>query len=310
MRSQRTIIALSLLVSVLVHLGALLWGLHYGITRLPPLAETVATRAPNASTTEILPPPPEPPPPLPSEMMLGEADHTGDAIDEFLSDREQQAPEADQNQAALTRHAPGSPTEKSPSQQSTFQNLQPPEQATTLEVASALKVERSPLGLPGLPKETTAPLADKQSSAPVAAAQAPAAPPTVAQAPASPPADVTDNTNVSDRDSSAFSTKAGIDIIDGRVVARPGRSFKFSRPHTNLAAYFDPLELTPPVVLVMSLSVEPTGKISRVVITRSSGSRGLDRVIELAMYESTCDPAHDADGRPMKDEFPFSIVIR
>jgi TonB family protein len=104
-----------------------------------------------------------------------------------------------------------------------------------------------------------------------------------------------------DRDSDLFAQRTAVDAKAGRMIARNGRGFKFTRPKVNLATYVDSAMISFPVIIDMLVRVDPAGRVQDVTVLRSTGAAGIDRAIVLAMYESSFDVIHDAAGRPVAE---------
>jgi TonB family protein len=105
---------------------------------------------------------------------------------------------------------------------------------------------------------------------------------------------------MSESESDAFSRGGSIQVRNGRVEARLGRSFKSVKPRLSLKGELDAISMAKPVV-EMKVSVDETGKVIDVQVLRSSGSNEIDLPTTTAMYKWWIEPAKNKQGKPMKD---------
>ena len=105
---------------------------------------------------------------------------------------------------------------------------------------------------------------------------------------------------MSESESDAFSRIGAINVRNGKVEARLGRSFKSVRPRLSLKGELDAISIDKPIV-EMKVSVDETGKVIDVKVLRSSGSNEIDLPTTTAMYKWWIEPAKDKQGKAIKD---------
>ena len=105
---------------------------------------------------------------------------------------------------------------------------------------------------------------------------------------------------MSSSESDAFSTLGGLEFRDGRMEARFGRAFKSVRPQLSLAAQIELMTLTNPR-MVMKITIDDTGKVTKVDVVRSTGSDLVDQPVKIAMYQWWFEPSKGPSGKPIGD---------
>jgi TonB family protein len=124
--------------------------------------------------------------------------------------------------------------------------------------------------------------------------------------PSGPKLEPADPAPQSESESDAFARIGSISFSGNKVEARLGREFKSVKPRLNLKAQVDLISLPNPRVL-LKLSIDETGKITDVVILRSSGSNEIDLPTRLTMYKWWIEPAKDKNGKPAADVIVLAI---
>ena len=110
-----------------------------------------------------------------------------------------------------------------------------------------------------------------------------------------------------DSESDPFAKKGAVQFKRGATDIQFGRKHKIIRPRLGLAAQTDLLNLRDPVTLVLALTLDDSGKVIRVDVLKSSGSRNLDQSCKVAAYEWWLEPTKDKSGKAVKDVVPFVI---
>jgi TonB family protein len=105
---------------------------------------------------------------------------------------------------------------------------------------------------------------------------------------------------MSESESDAFSRIGSINVKNGKVEARLGRSFKSVKPRLSLKGELDAISIAKPIV-EMKVLVDETGKVIDVKVLRSSGSNEIDLPTTTAMYKWWIEPAKDKSGKAVKD---------
>jgi TonB family protein len=105
---------------------------------------------------------------------------------------------------------------------------------------------------------------------------------------------------MSESESDAFSRSGSIQVRNGRVEARLGRSFKSVKPRLSLKGELDAISIARPIV-EMKVSVDETGRVIDVQVLRSSGSNEIDLPTTTAMYKWWIEPAKNKEGKAIKD---------
>jgi TonB family protein len=93
----------------------------------------------------------------------------------------------------------------------------------------------------------------------------------------------------SDSESDAFSKTGSVAVSSGKVEARLGRKVKTVRPRLSIAARYDLMGLNFPR-LVLRAHVDPTGRVEKVDVVRSTGSTLVDHEVKLAVYQWWIEP--------------------
>src|SRR5205823_1225641 len=104
-----------------------------------------------------------------------------------------------------------------------------------------------------------------------------------------------------------FSTKGSIKYKRGSTEIQFGRKHKLVLPRLGLGAETDLLNLRRPASLILALTLDESGKVTRADVLKSSGSKNLDQAFKVAAYEWWLEPTQDKSGKPIKDVVPFSI---
>jgi len=236
------------------------------------------------------------PSPQDDEMVIGHDNGVGESVNETLADQVQTAlKKAEADQANQTRDPSGQRLADAGSPRAMMPTFAPPPEALPTPPPSQAVAPRK------YEKPQPKPAPQPQQPQPNPTPPAPPATPGVADA--GTPAEH------SDRDSDIYAKETSVEFRDGRVVAQNGREIKFARPRQNLAAIVDTATIPFPALLTMRIRVDELGHVRNVQIVRSTGSRSLDRVFELAMYESWFEPSKDKAGRPISDESNFTMRI-
>jgi hypothetical protein len=317
MRS-RWIILVCVLVSLLLHVVALLASMKVDVTVVLPKPEP----KPKPERLVILLPPDPPPPPEPIDR-IGEEEDKGKAINELEAPVEQRTSrELPTEQAMLSTDPVGEePDEPTPEEPLEPAPKPEPEQAAPKAPQEAPKPQQA--ASQKLPEAKDSEQAQAQSETPAEDDTTPeqlamASPPSPEPAedkqstpPAAPPAPkpVGDPAPEADRDSDAFSPSVSLDIVAGSVEARSGRQVKFTRPRVNLAGFVDTAVIPLPARAKMQIEIDDTGTPRRVTITRSTGSSSIDRAIELAAYQSWFEPINSLTRRDRREKFDFTLSL-
>ena len=311
MRSSRLLFLLCLALSIVVHAALFETARHFasgGDSDSPPAKKK---KAGQPEPILLLPSPPPP------KELFGEKSGEGNAINSSAGDEPQSAPLSRPDQAAMTRDPTGNgpiAAANSPPPKPLSQPLTPPPAAVPTPPLSRAPAFRKPPKLTPQPPKETPPTEQPQ---PQPEQQQPPQPPSP-QTPPTPPAPPTDTTPTkaggtpmphSDRDSDPFAKEVSVEFKRGRVVARKGREIKFSKPRTNLSQMVEAAEIAFPARLQLKIAIDETGHVRRVDILRGTGSPSIDRAFLLAAYESWFEPAKDAQGRPIADDFAFTLSI-
>ena len=243
-------------------------------------------------------------------MVLGERDGAGDASNASDAWDVAVARLEGPNQADLQRDAAGRDGRPAPAAPPASprlaQSLPPTFSAPRPPVAESTRAEKfEPRGLPRPTKTSPLPAAAPPAPSVVPAAPAepakPALPPAPPQPPGEPAIAAGKPVEQSDRDSDLAGKDVFVDAKPGRRVARNGRGFKFARPAYNVAADADLAFAAMPIRLLLSVRIDPTGRVQSVEVIKSSGSRTFDRVMTVALYESPFDLKLDASGRAIAE---------
>jgi TonB family protein len=114
----------------------------------------------------------------------------------------------------------------------------------------------------------------------------------------------------SDSESDPFSkTSISAVLHDGRLDVREGRKIKTTRPHF-LPGAVGAFLANPDPILVLKISITPSGAVKNVDVVRSSGSVEIDQPCRVAVYDWWFEPSHDKKGRPVADVVLFTIRFR
>ena len=114
----------------------------------------------------------------------------------------------------------------------------------------------------------------------------------------------------SESDSDPFSRISGSVVVrDGRLDVRLGRKVKTTRPQLLLAGQIDLIALSNPTV-VLEVHIAPTGNVTDVKIAHTSGSNQVDEPSRLCVYDWWFEPARNKAGQPIPDVIFFTIQYR
>jgi len=111
----------------------------------------------------------------------------------------------------------------------------------------------------------------------------------------------------SDSESDPFSKKGAVQFKRGSTDVQYGRKHKIIRPRLGLGAQTAMLNLPQPITLTLALTLDETGKVTRVDVLKSSGSKNLDQACKVAAYQWWLEPSKDKSGKAVKDVVPFVI---
>ena len=114
----------------------------------------------------------------------------------------------------------------------------------------------------------------------------------------------------SESDSDPFSRLSGSVVFrDGKLEVRLGRKVKTTRPQLLIAGQIDLATLHDPTV-VLEVHIAPTGKVTDVSVTHSSGSNNVDEPTRVAVYDWWFQPALDRTGKAVADVVFFDVEYR
>ncbi|MDB5325465.1 MAG: hypothetical protein JWM57_1034 [Phycisphaerales bacterium] len=307
MRSSRLIFLLCFALSIVVHAAIFETARHYAGGGGAVYHSSKKSKTAQPEPILLLPTPPPP------KELFGDKNGGGNAINSSPGDEPQSAPLSRPDQAAMTRdptgNGPMAAANPSPPKPLSQPLTPPPAIVPTPPLSRAPAFRKPPKPTPQPPKEAP-PAEQPQPEHP----QSPQQPPS----PQTPPAPPTDATPAkvggtpmphSDRDSDPFAKEVSVEFKRGRVVARKGREIKFAKPRTNLSQMVEAAEIAFPARLQLKIAIDETGHVRRVDILRGTGSSSIDRAFLLAAYESWFEPAKDSQGRPIADDFEFTLSI-
>lgn len=225
-----------------------------------------------------------------SPDQMGQSDGQGQGINSVEGDRPMLAPQAQQEQAFISRDPEGAGhvgVEPSPSVLSPGEDGadSPPADLPPASPMSAVRPSDNltPFGISG---PDHPPMPRPSESTPAAKAN-----------PAVPSADPAP---MSDSESDPFSNAGSATFSQGRVEARYGRKVKTVRPRLSFAAQADLFGLQYPIV-ILKVKIDDTGKVTSVDILKSSGSNEVDLACQMALYDWWIEPPRDAGGHPRPD---------
>lgn len=112
---------------------------------------------------------------------------------------------------------------------------------------------------------------------------------------------------MSESESDPFSKTGGVEFRNGKMDVRFGRSFKSVRPRLSTAAQLDLLSIRSPRI-VLKIAIDEAGKVTKVDVLRSTGSKIVDQPVTVALYQWWFEPAKNADGKPIPDELVLPIT--
>jgi TonB family protein len=283
------------------------------------------------------------PPPKPDEFEMGQATGHGIGSNASTGDRLLAAREADEDQALLSRN-PGSSGRLVDQQRP---DAPPGENGSGGQEGGSIAQQAAPAAPPAAAVVVQAPaspppavkMTAQDPTATVAAnADAPIDPPKVAalltpaQIPKepSPPAVATNNASQSIRPRTGDGRAPGVDLRqsdpaqksdsesdpfarigslvfhDGILEVQKGRKVKTTRPRVLLPGEVD-LAARGGATVVLSIAVDPTGKVTSAQILHSSGSNDIDQPCRVAVYDWWFEPSRDKQGRPIADVLTFTI---
>lgn len=114
---------------------------------------------------------------------------------------------------------------------------------------------------------------------------------------------------MSDSESDPFSRLGSVTFRDGRLDVQFGRKVKTRKPKILLAGTLDLITLRRASV-VLKIDIDDTGKVTNVVVDKSSGSNDIDQPTRVAVYDWWFEPLTDATGKPLPDHLKFTINWR
>lgn len=214
-----------------------------------------------------------------------------------------------------------SPTEGAPAAVRTANGAAPPIAHAPAELPAVTKAPPSPLphapeSRPAHPPDQPARPAPPQTqpAKPVfaMATPAPPAPNLVATGDSRAPGvdrPSADPAQESDSESDPFSKEIFAEMRDGRLEVRKGRKVKTVRPHF-LPGAIGAFLSNPDPVLVLQISIDPSGIVKNVDVVRSTGSVEIDQPCRVAVYDWWFEPTHDKKGRPVADVLLFTLRFR
>ncbi len=109
-----------------------------------------------------------------------------------------------------------------------------------------------------------------------------------------------------DSETDPFTSVGAVKLRPGRIDAQLGRKFKPIRPHLTLKGEMDVISMGRAVV-VLRVSIDPTGKVTDVKVSQSSGSNDIDLPVIVAVYKWWIEPPKDKRGKPRADVMLLSI---
>lgn len=119
-----------------------------------------------------------------------------------------------------------------------------------------------------------------------------------------------ENSVQSDTESDPFSKVGSVTFRAGRVDARFGRKVKWVKPRLSLAGQID-AGFSGNAFIILSVSTDATGKVTRVEVLQSSGSPdSVDLPVVRAVYAWWIEPPKNSKGEPTPDTMVWRIVLR
>ena len=332
MRRTRIIFPIALAGSLALHLAAMSAYLGYWLLTAKPDAKHAAPLEIAVKLDDA-----------PDLEEFGDAKGSGIGSNSSPGERPLEAPEADEDQALLSREPAGvgriatapdpsaGPVGDGKGGAPAVSMAARPMSATVQDVPSPAVPPPAALAAPqvdpwgALPKvepvvapivpQLTPPVPERQpAKQPIrVAAAAAAAPPQPAAGDGRRPG-VPQSAGVplpqSESDSDPFARISGTVVFhDGRLDVRLGRKVKTVRPQIGIAGAIDAVALGYPT-LVLEVHVEPTGRVSDVHLLKQTHSVAIDEPTRTAVYQWWFEPAHDKAGRPIADVVFFSIEFR
>ena len=294
MLSGRVIFACSLAASATIH-AVLWWKLprRYGYAIAP-------SPTPTAPVARMMILPPVEKPPEPPKTIFGDAVGGGTAINASAGDTPQAGPKTEIDQADQSRD-PAGERAAAPKPLAQAVTAPPPAALPTPPPSPLLGFRKPEKPAPPVEQPTTPQRPPQEPPQTPPKPDAVAAPPTPAAGTPRPQ---------TDRDSDPFAKTFAPEFRRGRVMATKGRQFKFSSPKISQRSFADLRDVVFADKLVLSITLEPTGRPRLVVVKQSIGSRSIDRAFLMAAYESWFEPLKDDAGASISDEFEFPIELR
>ncbi|MGA2496243.1 MAG: TonB family protein [Tepidisphaeraceae bacterium] len=110
-----------------------------------------------------------------------------------------------------------------------------------------------------------------------------------------------------DSESDPFTSVGAVQLRPGKIDAQIGRKFKPIRPRLTLKGEMDVVSMGRAVV-VLRVSIDPTGKVTDVKVRQSSGSNDIDLPVMVAVYKWWIEPPKDKRGHARADVMLLSIA--
>lgn len=107
-------------------------------------------------------------------------------------------------------------------------------------------------------------------------------------------------------ESDPTSIAGGVEFRQGATSVRLGRQAKITRPRISLSGRAEQF-MGAGRVIVLKLSTDTDGNVTRAEVFRSSGSPGVDQPCKLAAYNWWFEPPKNPQGKPIEDVFLFTI---
>ena len=109
-----------------------------------------------------------------------------------------------------------------------------------------------------------------------------------------------------DSESDPFTSVGAVKLRPGKIDAQIGRKFKPIRPHLTLKGEMDVVSMGRAVVL-LKVSIDPTGKVTDVKVSQTSGSNDIDLPVMVAVYKWWIEPPKDKRGTARADVMLLSV---
>jgi protein TonB len=253
----------------------------------------------------------EPPPIVPVEKAVdsefGTAQGKGKAINEIPGETPQKAHQAPEEQAFLSKDAPGQGmVGESGGGVSSGSSATPVAPRISLAASPALMAPAVAPSVPPVIRETGE-IGPRPTTVAVKAGVAPASPPQPGNERSRQAA--ADPAPMSDSESDPFTIAGNVEFVPGRVEAHLGRKVKTTRPKLTLAGRNDVLTLGGATVQ-LKVKTDAEGNVRDVKVLRTSGSNEIDQPCRVAVFDWWFEPPKNAAGQPIPDALVFNIVWR